>query len=82
MMSLASMPLEERLADPSRQDPPAVGLGPGDVDEVVEEGVGALGADHPRGGVEVVVVEHHQRPLAALDLAAAPRRAMSRLTAW
>ena len=25
-------------------------------------------ADHPRGGVEVVVVQHHQRPLLALDL--------------
>ena len=60
---------EDRLADPTRQDPPAVGLRPGDVDEVVQEGVGPLGADHPRGGVEVVVVEHHQRPLATLDLA-------------
>ena len=36
---------------------------------MVEEGVGPLGADHPRRGVEVVVVQHHQRPLAALDLA-------------
>ncbi len=62
-------PLEEGLADPPRQHPPAVRLRPGDVDEVVEEDVRALLADHPRGGVEVVVVEHHQRPLLALDLA-------------
>ncbi len=62
-------PVEDRLADAARQDPPAVGLGPGDVDEVVQEGVLALGADHPWGGVEVVVVQHHQRPLASLDLA-------------
>ena len=68
MMSLASMPAEDRLADPARQDPPAVGLGPGDVDEVVEEGVRTLVADHPGGRVEVVVVEHHQRPLTPLDL--------------
>ena len=60
---------EDRLADPARQDPPAVRLRPGDVDEVVEEGVGPLGADHPRRRVEVVVVEHHQRPLALGDLA-------------
>ena len=60
---------ENRLADPARQDAPAIGLGPGDVDEVMQKGVRAGLADHPRGGVEVVVVQHHQRPLAPLDLA-------------
>ncbi len=34
----------------------------------MQEGVGALLADHPRSGVEVVVVEHHQRLLLPLDL--------------
>ncbi len=62
-------PLEDRLADPPRQHPPAVGLCPGDVDEVVEKGVGTLGADHPGRRVEVVVVQHHQRPVAPVDLA-------------
>ena len=31
------------------------------MDEVLEEGVGARVADDRRGGVEVVVVEHHER---------------------
>ena len=68
MMSLASMPWKIASRIRPGQDPPAVGLRPGDVDEVVEEDVGPLLADHPGGGVEVVVVEHHQRPLVALDL--------------
>jgi hypothetical protein len=61
-------PLVDRVADPRRQDPPAVRLRPGDVDEVVEEGVGTLCADHPGGGVEVVIVQHHQGVLPAVDL--------------
>ena len=72
---------EDRLANPPGQDPPAVRLRPGNVDEVVEEGIGPLGADHPGRRVEVVVVEHHQRPLAALDLPQTAS-AMSRLTVW
>ena len=50
-----------------REDPPAVRLGPRDVDEVVEEGVRPRLADQSRAGVEVVVVEHHQRLVVALD---------------
>ena len=60
--------VEDRVADPGRQHPPAVGLGPGDVDEVVQEGVRAPLADHPRRRVEVVVVQHHQRVVPAVDL--------------
>ena len=55
------------LAPAVGEHPPGVRLGPGDVDEVVEEGVGPRLADQAGGGVEVVVVEHHHRLLLALD---------------
>ena len=56
------------LPDPCRQHAPGVGLGPGDVDEVVQEGVRAGASHHARQRVEVVVVDHHDRALLALDL--------------
>ena len=57
----------DRLAPASREDPPRVRLRPGDVDEVLEEGVGPRRADDRGRRVQVVVVEHHQRLLARLD---------------
>ena len=55
------------LAPVRRQDPPGVGLRPRDVDEVLEEDVRPALADRRRAGVEVVVLEHHQRLVPALD---------------
>ena len=49
------------------EDPPRVRLRPGDVNEVVEEGVGTRLPDQAWTGVEVVVVEHHHRALLVLD---------------
>jgi hypothetical protein len=58
----------ELLADPRRQDAPGVRLRPRDVDEVVQERVGA-GAAHELGQrVEVVVVNHHDRIVDVGDL--------------
>ena len=52
--------LVDVLADVARQHAPGVRLGPRDVDEVVEEQVGALArGSNLRRRVEVVVVEHH-----------------------
>ncbi len=70
---------EDLLAPAPGQDPPGVGLRPGDVDEVVQEGVGPRLADQARRGVEVVVVEHHQRVVLVGDRAQ-HRAAMSALT--
>ena len=67
-MSLASSPVEDLVADVLRQHAPGVGLRPRDVDEVVQEDVGALAPDHARERVEVVVVDHHDGLLVALDL--------------
>ena len=53
--------LEDLLAHLGGQDAPGVRLRPGDVDEVVEEDVGPRRADQRRTGVEVVVVDHHER---------------------
>ncbi len=50
------------------QHAPGVGLGPRDVDEVVQEDVGAGLAHDGRQRVEVVVVDHHDRVLLAVDL--------------
>jgi hypothetical protein len=58
----------ELLADLLRQHAPGVALRPRDVDEVVQEDVRARAA-HERGQrVEVVVVDHHDRLVGALDL--------------
>jgi hypothetical protein len=58
----------ELLADARRQYPPGVGLGPGNVDEVVQEGVGTSAAHQLGQRVEVVVVDHHDRLLDLRDL--------------
>ena len=68
------------VADAIGQHAPGVGLGPRDVDEVVEEDVRARGADHAGHRVEVVVVDHHDGRLGALDLLRARRAARSSLT--
>ena len=59
---------EDLLADPRRQHPPGVGLGPGDVDEVVQEDVRARSAHEVGERVEVVVVDHHDRLRCTLEL--------------
>ena len=61
-------PVVDVLADHRGQHAPGVRLAPGDVDEVVQERVGAGPADQPRQRVQVVVVDHHDRLLDALDL--------------
>jgi hypothetical protein len=60
-------PPVDPLAHPPREDPPAVRLRPGDVHEVVEEGVRARLADPRRARVQVVVVKHDQRLGVVLD---------------
>ncbi len=68
MMSLAKQAGEDLLADPRGQHPPGVGLGPGNVDEVVQEDV-RTGFAHEIGErVEVVVVDHHDRLLTTVEL--------------
>ena len=62
------------LADPRRQHPPGVGLGPRDVDEVVQEHVRARAAHEVRQRVQVVVVHHHDR-LARVARSPPPPRA-------
>ncbi len=59
---------EDLLADSARQHPPGVGLRPGDVDEVMQERVRARPPDQPGEGVEVIVVDHHDRLLGSLEL--------------
>ena len=59
---------EDLLADARGQHAPGVRLRPRDVDEVVQEDVGAGAADEVRERVEVVVVDHHDRFARALDL--------------
>ena len=59
---------EDLLADARRQHAPGVGLRPRDVHEVVQEGVRARPADQAGQRVEVVVVDHHDRLLGALQL--------------
>ena len=61
-------PVVDLVADLVGQHAPGVGLGPRDVDEVVQEDVGPRLADERRQRVEVVVVDHHHRLLDALDL--------------
>ena len=60
--------LEDVLAHVARQHAPGVGLRPRDVDEVVQEDVRPRLADRARRRVEVVVVEHHDDLVLALDL--------------
>ena len=59
--------LEDLAAHVRGQDAPCVGRGPGDVHEVMEERVRALSPDQGGRGVEVVVVDHHERLLGVLD---------------
>ena len=56
------------LADPVGQHAPGVGLRPRDVHEVVQEHVRAGAAHEPGQRVEVVVVDHHDRLVDAVDL--------------
>ena len=56
------------LAQRRRQHSPGVRLRPRDVHEVVQEDVRARLADHRRQRVEVVVVDHHDRLVGAVDL--------------
>ena len=60
--------LVDRVADPPREHAPRVGLRPRDVDEVMQEDVGARRAHDGGQRVEVVVVDHDDRVLDALDL--------------
>ena len=61
-------PAVDLLAHPRREHAPGVRLRPRDVDEVVQEDVRLLVADHARERVEVVVVDHHDRGLLVRDL--------------
>ena len=61
-------PVVDLLADHRREHPPRVRLGPRDVHEVGHEHVRADAADQPGERVQVVVVDHHDRPLEPLDL--------------
>ena len=55
---VAEQPIEDRLTDAARQHPPGIRLWPGDVHEVIGEGVRSGGANHRRSRVQVVVVNH------------------------
>ena len=61
-------PLVDLLADLRGQHAPGVRLRPRDVHEVVQERVRARPPDHARQRVELVVVDHHDRLVAAVDL--------------
>ena len=63
--------LVDLVANRPRQHAPGVGLRPRDVDEVVQEDVGPRRAHDRRQRVEVVVVDHHDRLVDAVDLARA-----------
>ena len=60
--------LVDLAPDARRQHAPGVGLRPRDVDEVVQEDVRARAPDEPRQRVEVVVVDHDDGVVDALDL--------------
>ena len=59
---------EDLLADPRRQHPPRVRLRPRDVDEVVQEHVRPRAAHQVGQRVQVIVVDHHDRFVGALEL--------------
>ena len=65
---VGQQPVVDLVADRRREHAPGVRLGPRDVDEVVQEDVRPRLADHRRQRVEVVVVDHHDRLVLALDL--------------
>ena len=56
------------VADLGREHAPGVRLRPRDVHEVVQEGVRPRAADHRRQRVELVVVDHDDRLVDAVDL--------------
>ena len=68
MMSFREDPFVDVLADVGGEHPPGVGLGPRDVDEVVQEEVWASAPDVLRRHVEVVVVQHHDGIRVVADL--------------
>src|SRR5207249_4438285 len=59
---------EDLLAYAGGQHAPGVRLRPGDVQEVVQERVGPRAAHEVRQRVEVIVVDHHDRLVRALEL--------------
>ena len=60
-MSLPSMPSQIDRAHLQREQAPVVGIGPGDVHEVLQAGVWLALADEARAEVEVIVLEHDER---------------------
>ncbi len=60
-------PLADRAPQGGRQHLPLAGRGPRDVVEVGDRGLGQGPPDRPRGQVQVVVLEQHDRPRPAAD---------------
>ena len=69
---VAQQPAEHGLADVLGEHAPVVALRPRDVDELVQEGAGAGGADVRGDAVQLVVVQQHQRVAPVAGRAAAP----------
>ena len=65
---VGQQPAVDLVADAGGQHAPGVRLRPRDVHEVVQERVGPRLADHRRQRVELVVVDHHDRLVEAVDL--------------
>ena len=57
---VAEQAVEQTVAHSGRKDAPGVGAGPGNVDEMRDDGVGTRPAHLLGDEVEVVVVQHHQ----------------------
>ena len=62
----AQQPLEDRVAHVARQHLPVLRRRPWDVHEMRDDRAGQLAPDHLRHQVELVVVDHDQRPLGQL----------------
>ena len=65
---VGEQPVEDLVADLGRQHAPGIRLRPRDVHEVVQERVRTGLPDHRREGVELVVVDHDDRLVLAVDL--------------
>src|SRR5205807_5375680 len=72
---VAENPLDDGIAHPARKDLPVLRRGPGDMDELLQAGVGD-GLTHHRGNaVQLVVLDQHQRgPRGSLSLDCNPLR--------
>ena len=53
--------LADLLAPRHRQEPPVVGIWPGDMHELLDDRLGPESTDHTGGQIEVVVLQHDDR---------------------